>query len=1199
MRNIIKSLMIVAGCLAVSTVWAVDPTLAINTESQGSTNFVKAYTAEGITLSSTVNFSSGAVQLGNTPSTYDQHYFEVLASSTTIDSVSFLISGNGSNKSIQAPVFGWTATATSNTADTYRILDAVTVTANSYAAAKWFTYDFSSSAVKCLRLYRSTKNISSTNPAYTGSSTALGSGQTIKIYGLKVWLTPAISTDATLKSLKYNGTDVPGFSSTTYTYNVELPAGTTAIPTVTAEKNDTKASDPVITQATGLPGAATVSVTAEDGTTTLTYTINFTVASSLPKVLTATWPNIQGTAAIDQVNKTITGQVTNGSGLTSITPSFTGNNIDHYTPEGAQDFTAPVNYIFFNANTETTQYTVTITEAPATSTDATLSSLKYGGQSVPNFSASTYAYNVELPAGTTSAPNVTATATESHATMSITQATAVPGTATVLVTAQDGTTKLTYTINFTVQVPPSGLTLHTPGIYEADVLEGGYGGELNVFGSREYEVYYCTYDSSSNLSVAVTPKRKTVGITNSISAYHFKAKDGWFELNTTTSKSDFSLSSDKDEFKKGDFAVHKLLNNKSYKWRVKGYDQFSFFAKENSSNGRYIKVLIDDNVQQMDKSTSATIRRFDIPTGEHVIEIIGVGESNEEVYGFSLRVAQEPRTKYVDGNDSTQEVLQTTAPQAVYYYTKYNSLGETRLEWDGAQGTGFALETVGSSEVGDTLALGGTAQCPVGEYHYFVKTYFNGVETSSVPGKIKVTSLIKPKGATRCEAYQNEAIDDIRFTYYALSGDDITLTWENNKIPAGISGHGANGTYIISGTPTQVDTFVYTISVLGGNSISDTLFVDKLDLGNDPILYLYKNDGAKAKDGTYKYLTSLEGGYKNLIARKAKADGKRSADQYNKYKWILISEDVDANNEEVLAIARGEVALPVLNMKSFTYAPGRLNWGEPDNGSLTQEGRFVTVYRDDHPIFQALNKHKGDRIMVLDTVVGKGLMPIDVDYDNTLCLATALTRNINDYYSDGPERTIMHEVERLNGKKYICFPIGMEGSNHLTTDGKRLLNQTITYLLSSDATIKVPSLAITHFRVGSYDGVIDDENNVITLNVKEEDSELMKAAEPVITLADPMTFVTPNSGEAVNFIDAPYGIRYVVSDYVTKRNYNVIVRLYNPQGIDNIEVGTWLNIFDIYGRKVATTNQDIRTMDLPHGMYIVVTESGQTIKIMR
>lgn len=185
------SALIILFSLSIGQMWAADPDLAIGTDGQTSSSFLGEYSTEGITLSSSASYSSGAVQLGNTPSgssAYNAHYFEVLSSSAEIEKVSFLISGNGSNKSIQAPVFAWASTATSNTADTYVLLDAVTVTANSYAAAKWFEYDLSGANVKCARIYRSTKNISSTDPAYTGSSTQLGSGQTIKIYGIKVWL---------------------------------------------------------------------------------------------------------------------------------------------------------------------------------------------------------------------------------------------------------------------------------------------------------------------------------------------------------------------------------------------------------------------------------------------------------------------------------------------------------------------------------------------------------------------------------------------------------------------------------------------------------------------------------------------------------------------------------------------------------------------------------------------------------------------------------------------------------------------------------------------------------------------------------------------------------------------------------------------------------------------------------------------------
>lgn len=190
MRNIISKIftLLTILTLGITNVWAADPDLAIGTDAQTSSSFLGEYSTQGITLSSSASYSSGAVQIGNTASAYNANYFEVLSSSAEIEKVSFLISGNGSNKSIQAPVFAWEETANGDIADTYVLLDPVVVTANSYAAAQWFEYDLSSANVKCARIYRTTKKISSTSPAYTGSSTALGSGQTIKIYGIKVWL---------------------------------------------------------------------------------------------------------------------------------------------------------------------------------------------------------------------------------------------------------------------------------------------------------------------------------------------------------------------------------------------------------------------------------------------------------------------------------------------------------------------------------------------------------------------------------------------------------------------------------------------------------------------------------------------------------------------------------------------------------------------------------------------------------------------------------------------------------------------------------------------------------------------------------------------------------------------------------------------------------------------------------------------------
>ncbi len=80
--------------------------------------------------------------------------------------------------------------------------------------------------------------------------------------------------------------------------------------------------------------------------------------------------------------------------------------------------------------------------------DATLSNLRAGGTPVANFNPDVTSYEVILPAGTTTPTVVIPTTSNQGATAKITQATTVPGTATVVVTAFNGFTTRTYTVAF-------------------------------------------------------------------------------------------------------------------------------------------------------------------------------------------------------------------------------------------------------------------------------------------------------------------------------------------------------------------------------------------------------------------------------------------------------------------------------------------------------------------------------------------------------------------------------------------------------------------------------------------------------------------------------------------------------------------------------------------------------------------------------
>lgn len=801
------------------------------------------------------------------------------------------------------------------------------------------------------------------------------------------------------------------------------------------------------------------------------------------------------------------------------------------------------------------------------------------------------------------------------------------GTATITVTTTDGNKTATCSVTVTAgpPVPPTSLTTHVPEIYEAKDIAGGYNTPLTVVAGREYEVFYINRDNSSNLTVATSNADKAGNICDdSGTSNTARTKDGWLTIKCNGTGGDTNAGA-KDEFQASIRSAKFNSSSHVMEMHIQGYDQFSFYGKDNNQNpdkGKMFEIYID-GVKQTRSPQAYAINRFDITSGEHVIKLTAIGGSDSKLCSFSLRVSQEPRTKWLKGNDSTQTVMQTTAIQPVVYTTKYNNIpgAETRLLWLGSEATGISL-TKKAGSISDTLTLGGIANCATGEYNYAVVAYYNGAEKNRVTGKFYVKSDIKAITLTNVTVYQNEEMDQIKFRYYALSADDVQLTWTGST-PNGITGSGTNGTYIIGGTPTQTGEFPYSITIQGADTtLTGKITVRELDYGTNPVLYLYKNENAYESDGVRNFLKTK--GW-NTIERKAKEEGLRPADQYEKYKFVVISEDVDADNPEVLRIiAENGSKLPVLNLKGFTYAEGRLSWGDPSNGAIDStesnkaKGTKIKIVHADHPIFAKLggNAKEGGEITILSNYVLQGVMPIAIDMHNittqSLCMGTAPIRanNVDGYYEEGSWEAAIHEVQAgaRNGKKYICLPLARNVT--LTTIGERLIEGIVDYLVSpTPTTITAPDLLITKFAVSDskgkeYTADIDQEEHTITLKLQPEEYQALdslKEAKPTITHPN-YTSVTPASGESVKLTYAYLRPQqYIVTDYINKNVYNFILELYTPeQGIEEVyEVGQWVNIYDIYGRKVTTTNEDIYTMELPRGMYIIVTESGKTMKIMK
>lgn len=136
------------------------------------------------------------------------------------------------------------------------------------------------------------------------------------------------------------------------------------------------------------------------------------------------------------------------------TLNYSGNNT-------WQEYTVPFDYDSYGCTTpEYILITFSTNKTPGSGSEndevyiddiefvyiSTLSDLKSNGTTVPNFSANTLQYSIELPYGT-EMPTITATATSANAVVNITQPTEANPTATIVVTQGPSTT--TYVINYT------------------------------------------------------------------------------------------------------------------------------------------------------------------------------------------------------------------------------------------------------------------------------------------------------------------------------------------------------------------------------------------------------------------------------------------------------------------------------------------------------------------------------------------------------------------------------------------------------------------------------------------------------------------------------------------------------------------------------------------------------------------------------
>ena len=355
---------------------------------------------------------------------------------------------------------------------------------------------------------------------------------TVYLDNLYFWKAPAAAgTDTSLSALTVDGSSIANFGPLSSSYSVELPVGTTTVPTVAATTTDTNASA-VVTAATSIPGTTTIAVTAQDGATTNTVSIAWTLDpkpqtaaptpsqdssdvisvysdayESIATELNPGWGQATQTAEVDIAgNNTLEYANLNFQGLEYPETDVSAMeyvHLDYYTDDATaldffvisdgQENAYPIPVVtgsWQSIDIPMSEYTVAdLTKAFQFKTEGNgtvyldnlyfwkaptvagtqLADLTVDGSTIADFGASKTSYSVELPFGTTVVPTVAATTADTNASAVVTAATSIPGTTTIAVTAQDGVTTNSVSIAFSINTTPT-TAAPTPTWEGADVI---------------------------------------------------------------------------------------------------------------------------------------------------------------------------------------------------------------------------------------------------------------------------------------------------------------------------------------------------------------------------------------------------------------------------------------------------------------------------------------------------------------------------------------------------------------------------------------------------------------------------------------------------------------------------------------------------------------------------------------------------------
>ncbi len=413
------------------------------------------------------------------------------------------------------------------------------------------------------------------------------------------------------------------------------------------------------------------------------------------------------------------------------------------------------------------------------------------------------------------------------------------------------------------------LDLHQPGVYEKPESLGGYGRPLKLISSHDYEVYFMTQDTvdeANHGALYAGPKDTKISLGKEMfkeAAANTEIKgDGWMAFHMATSictseearigsaasGSEFFIADGGNSNGAKDSRYAEILSGNYIRFRVSGYDQFSFYGGDYNASYQFI-VKIDGITQSYThNSNNRSIFRFDISTGEHLIEITanGTGSSYCKLRAFSFRLP-----------DVTRYTVSAESNNDSYGAVSASSVTNVR--------SGSTLYVSSNTFTVNGTTITATPESNTAEYSYA----FNNWTIDSSP----VTTTATISAATTVTANFTQTANSYSLSW-STDGDDLTGDYTSGTVAYGTSITEPN-------TPTKTGyTFdAWSPAFTGTMPAANTEYVAQWTINSHTLTWDF--DGGSTSDDDYTAGGSVD--YNTTL--NYPADNTMSKDGYDFNGW--------------------------------------------------------------------------------------------------------------------------------------------------------------------------------------------------------------------------------------------------------------------------------------------------------------------------